>query len=154
FPQIAGTPVLLTATSTCGAPPPLFKFWVRTPDLVWHMVQDYSSTNTYNWTTLNTQIGSYILAVWVKNTGSLGAYDNLASIPYSMQFCTVPTLTDGTGASYPSGAGPLTLTANAGCMGGAQYSFWYKDPAGAFHPIQAYSAANTAIWNADFKAGA
>src|SRR4029077_17159839 len=38
--------------------------------------------------------------------------------------------------------------------GGAQYEFWYQDPAAAFHLIgSGYGAATTAQWSADFKAG-
>ena len=45
-PQLTGTSVLLTASTTCGTPPPLYQFWVRTPDSVWHMVQT-STSSTY-----------------------------------------------------------------------------------------------------------
>src|SRR4029077_18600120 len=153
-PQVAGTPVLLTATTTCGTTP-LYQFWVVTPDHVFHMLHDYSSSATSNWATFDTQIGNYTLEVLVKNTGSLGAYDAFTTIPYSMQVCDTPTLnTGGATSPYASGSGPITLTASASCFGGAQYEFWYQDPAAAFHLIgSGYGAGNTAQWSADFKAG-
>ena len=84
-PAAAGTPVLLVAaTSGCGAPPPLYQFWVRTPDSAWHMVQDYTTANTYNWNSLNTVTGVYTLEVAVKNTGSIGGNDALLDISYSL----------------------------------------------------------------------
>jgi hypothetical protein len=150
-PQIAGTPVLLTATTTCGTTP-LYQFWVATPDHVLHMLHDYSTSATYNWTTLDTQIGSYTLEVLVKNTGSLGSYDAYKTLPYSMQLCTAPTLSTGTATSpYTSGSGAITLTATGTCEGTTQYQFYYFDT--AWHLIQAYSATTTATWNADYKAG-
>jgi hypothetical protein len=155
YPQIAGTPVMLTASTTCGAPPPLYQFWVRTPDLAWHLGQDYSTTPTYNWTTLDTQIGDYLLEVLVKNTGSLGAYDNFTSIPYSMQLCNAPTLSAGAASSpYASGSGAITLTATGTCAGGTQYQFYFEDPSSVWHLIGAgYSSSTTATWNADYRAG-
>jgi phosphatidylinositol-3-phosphatase len=151
---IAGTPVTVMANAS-GCPSPLYEFWVRTPDLVWHLTQSYGTASTYIWNTLDTQIGNYILEVLVKNTGSLGAYDAFASIPYSMPLCDTPTLSTGAATSpYASGSGPITLTASANCAGGAQYEFWYQDPAAAFHLIgSGYGAGNTAQWSADFKAG-
>jgi hypothetical protein len=119
------------------------------------MLHDYSSSNTFNWNSLDTQIGSYTLEVLVKNTGSLGAWDAYTTIPYSMQLCTTPTLSTGAATSpYASGAGAITLTGSATCAGGTQYEFWYQDPAGVFHLIgSGYGAGNTAQWSADFKAG-
>jgi hypothetical protein len=150
-PQIAGTPVMLTATTTCGTTP-LYQFWVQTPDLVLHKVQDYSAANTYNWNSLNTQIGSYLLYVLVKNTGSLGSYDAYKTLPYSMQLCNTPTLSTGAATSpYASGSGPITLTATGTCAGTTEYQFYYFDT--AWHLIQAYSATSTASWKADYRAG-
>src|SRR4029077_18355473 len=153
-PAVVGTPVTISSTAY-GCPSPLYEFWVRTPDLVWHLTVPYGTASMYNWKTLDTQIGNYILDVLVKNTGSLGAYDAYASIPYSMQLCDTPTLSTGAATSpYASGSGPITLTASASCFGGAQYEFWYQDPAAAFHLIgSSYGAGNTAQWSADFKAG-
>ena len=152
YPQVAGTSVLLTASSTCSDTTPLYQFWVQTPDLAFHMLQDYSPTNTASWTNNDTQIGNYTLEVLVRNTGSLAAYDTFTSIPYAMQLCNTPTLSTGTATSpYISGSGAITLTASATCVGGAQYAFYYYDT--SFHLIQAYSASNTATWKADYKAG-
>jgi len=155
YPQVAATPVTLTASTTCGAPPALYEFWVRTPDLVWHLAQAYSASNVYNWSTLNTQVGSYQLQVKVKNTGSLSAYDNYLTIPYAMQLCNMPTLdTGGATSPYPSGSGPITLTATGTCVGGAQFEFFYQDPGLAWHVIgTGYQSGSTATWNADYRAG-
>jgi len=152
-PQIGGTSVVLTASSTCPDTIPLYAFYVRTPDLVWHLIQAYSSTNTATWNAFDTQIGSYVLEVLVKNTGSLNSYDTLTAMPYSMLLCTATTLTTSATSPYASGAGAITLTATGTCAGTTEYQFYYKDSAGVFHLIQAYSATSTATWNADYKAG-
>lgn len=154
-PQVARTPVTLTANTTCGAPPALYQFWVKTPDLVWHMVQPYGPSNTYNWATFNTQIGSYLLEVLVKNTGALGAYDSFTNIPYSLVPCTAPTLSTGAATSpYISGSGAITLTATGSCAGGTQFEFFYQDTAKAWHVMgSGYGISTTAPWQADYKAG-
>jgi len=106
------------------------------------------------WNTFNTQIGSYLLEVLVKNTGSLAAYDTFTTIPYAMQLCNSPTLSTLPATSpYVSGSGAITLTANGTCQGTTEFAFFYKDPGGVFHVIQGYSTAKTAPWAADFKAG-
>jgi hypothetical protein len=157
-PQVAGTPVTLTAATTCGTTPQ-YQFWVETPDIVLHKVQDYSTTATYNWNSLNTQIGNYILFVLVKNTGSLGAYDAYTTMPYSMVLCSTPTLSTGAAISpYVSGSGAITLTATGSCFGGTQFAFFYqvagKNTTNVWHVIgSGYAAGNTATWNADYKAG-
>ena len=154
-PQIAGTPVALTASTICADTTALYSFFVQTPDLTWHTIQDYSATNTATWNTFDTQIGSYQLEVQVKNTGSLATYDNYTIIPYAMQLCNAPTLSTGAATSpYASGAGAITLTATGTCAGSTQFQFYYQDAAGVFHLIQAYSGSNTATWNADYTAGA
>jgi hypothetical protein len=153
-PQVARTPVTLTAATTCGATP-LYQFWVKTPDLVWHMVRDYRPSDVYDWSTLNTQAGNYLLEVLVKNTGSLDPYESFTYIPYSMVLCSAPTLSTGAATSpYISGSGAITLTATGACAGGTRFEFFYQDTAGVWHVIgSGYGSSNTAVWNADFRAG-
>ena len=151
-PRPIGEGITVSATTTCGVTP-LYQFMVRTPDLVWHVGQAYSPSDSYDWSTLNTVPGNYLLSVRVKNTGSLAAYENYRNVGYTRVICTTPTLDTGAAASpYVSGSGDVTLTANASCKS-EQYQFRYRDPALLWHTIQSYSGTNTATFHADYKAG-
>ena len=152
-PQIVGTTVTITGNTTCADTTPQYAFYVRTPDLVWHLIQAYSPTNTTTWNTFDTQIGSYLLEVLIKNTGSTAAYDSFTSLAYQMLLCTATTLTPSASSPYASGAGAITLTAGGACAGSTQFRFYFKDTAGVWHLLQDYSASNTASWSADYKAG-
>jgi hypothetical protein len=153
-PQLTHTSILLTASSTsCGAPPPLYQFWVRTPDHIWHLAQDYSAGSTYTWNNLNAAPGAYLLEVDVKNTGSIGAYDAFIDINYTLVSCFAPTLTPSASSPYPSGNGAVTLTATGSCDGGAVFQFWIRSAAGVWAMVQNYSATNTYSWPADTAQG-
>ncbi|MDX6257368.1 MAG: virginiamycin lyase, partial [Frankiales bacterium] len=59
-PQDKGTAVTLTATPF-GCDAPLYKFWIRDTSAVWAVVQDYSPTNTYAWSTVSRPAGTYLV---------------------------------------------------------------------------------------------
>jgi spore germination protein YaaH len=71
-PQASGTPVTFTAVAS-GCPHPLYQFWILAPGHSWQVVQPYSSTATFNWTTTGLPPGSYLYTVWVRDSSSTGA---------------------------------------------------------------------------------
>ena len=46
------------------------------------MVQNYSASNTFTWTPTASETGQYALQVWVRNAGSVAAYDAYNGTPY------------------------------------------------------------------------
>jgi hypothetical protein len=155
-PAFVRTPVLLTAgTSGCGVPPAQYQFWIRTPDSAWHLVRDYSASNTFLWSALDTLSGTYTLEVAVRNSFSSAPYDAYTDIAFSLYLCTAPTLSTGAAASpYPTGAGAVTLTGGGSCSGGAQYEFWVRNPALQWSQVSGgYHDAGTFSWPADTAPG-
>src|SRR5207245_8654375 len=73
---------------------------------------------------------------------------------YDLASCKPPTLTTSAASPYASGSGPIQLTATGQCGGGTEFWFLYKDPGTGWHTIgSGYSTSNTALWNADYRAG-
>jgi hypothetical protein len=81
-PQLAGTSVTFTATSTgCGAP--AYKFWILPANSsTWTVIQPYGAGNTLVWDTSGLAPGPYRLGVWARQTGSPNSYDTYAIVTY------------------------------------------------------------------------
>jgi hypothetical protein len=70
-PQASGTAITFTATAA-GCAHPLYQFWILAPGHTWQVVQAYSPSATFNWTTTGLPAGSYLYTVWVRDSGSTG----------------------------------------------------------------------------------
>jgi hypothetical protein len=78
-----GSPITFTSTATGGIAPLEYKF-VRLDADTWHVVQDYSYSNTYTWTPSAGDIGTHALQVWVRNSGSTAALHTWGSIEFDV----------------------------------------------------------------------
>jgi hypothetical protein len=152
-PQSPGATVHWTASVSCTGTPQ-YEFQVRSASNVWTIPQPWGASNTFTWSSPAID-GSYVVEVDVRNTGANeDPFDSYTDVPYSLTSCSTPTLTTSSPSPYPSGAGPIQLTATGQCGGGTEFWFLYKDPATGWHTIgSGYSTSNTALWNADYRAG-
>ncbi|HEX9476022.1 MAG TPA: hypothetical protein VGA41_05150 [Candidatus Dormibacteraeota bacterium] len=73
-PQTTGTSVQLSATST-GCSSPQYEFWIQGPGGAWTIVQGYSSSSTFNWSTAGLPPGTYNFDVWVRQSGSTASWE-------------------------------------------------------------------------------
>ena len=73
-----GTSVTFKATATgCPNPNPVYQFWFLAPGASsWTVAQAYSTSNTFIWSTVGKAQGTYQIAVWVRDAGSVGATGN------------------------------------------------------------------------------
>ncbi len=144
--QVAGNPVLVTAT-TSGCSNPQYRFWLRTATGPWTLKQDYSSSNTWNWTQTGTG-GSYFIGVHVRAGGSGVPFDNVASLAYSITttLCSSVTLTPAPGPAQVAGT-PVVFTAAAGGCPSPRYEFWMRSSTGPWQMVQAYSGSATFSWS-------
>lgn len=139
-PSAAGSTVTLSAKAiSCSNPQ--YRWWVRDITEVWHIVQDYPGTNTYNWTASTP--GTYLLGVWVRQSGSLSKYQAFSFITYTLSVPAAarPCTSVSINPSLPSPQIPgTTITFNpiaTGC-GAANYRWFVAAPGGAFKQSQAY----------------
>src|SRR5262249_3231688 len=113
YPVVTGTPVTWTATASNNLGPVEYKFWMY-KKASWVMVQDFSSSNTYQWLpTLADAGGPYYVQAWVRAVGSTAAYEVVGGTP-SVNVVPAPlTLTASVDSPTPP-ANQVTWTAILG----------------------------------------
>jgi photosystem II stability/assembly factor-like uncharacterized protein len=152
-PQLAGTPVVLTAVAT-GCPTPNYRFWIRPPGGSWAIVQDYSASGTYNWNSTTT-VGTYGIEVDARDASESTSYDLVVTISYTMN-AVPPCANAGLSASPPSPSLPGTqviFTATSTTCPNPRYRFWEAPPGGGWTIVQNYSASTTFTWNSQSTPG-
>ena len=81
-PQVPGTAITFTGTSTaCSAP--TYEFWILQPNATaWTIAKPYSTGTTFAWNTTGLAPGLYQLEVWARQTGSTRGNDSYAIITF------------------------------------------------------------------------
>lgn len=154
-PQLSGTTVQVTANAT-GCPDPTFHFGLMAPgSSSYQTVQDYSTSATYAWNTLNAAPGVYRFSVWAKDASSPGvqgntagrwdAYDNNTTYSLGVAPCTSVSVSTTPGSSSIGTA--VTITAKASGCPKPLYHFGVAPSGGAYQLLQDYSSNASATWN-------
>ena len=152
-PQIPGTPVLLTATSTCPGTAQ-YGFIVTGPNSPPVVVLPYGGANTYSWNTAGLALGAYTLTVDVRNVGATAVSEASASAVYTVANppCDVPTISSD--LASPQGAGStITFSASTTTCPSPLYRFSVQTPNGVWTMMQDYSASRTFAWHATGPGG-
>ena len=64
----------------CPSPNPVYQFWILAPGASsWTMVQAYSTSNTFSWSTVGKAKGTYHIAVWARDASSARTCSNSLS---------------------------------------------------------------------------
>jgi len=80
----AGSLITFTANSS-GCPTPVYEFWLQYPDGTWHLMQPFSTANTWTWNSTGMARGTYTIHVWTNNSGAdTGTYEVIGSAAYSL----------------------------------------------------------------------
>jgi len=81
-PQVAGTSITFTASSTdCASP--AYEFWkLPPPGSAWSVARPYDSAATFTWNTTGLAPGPYRIGVWARQSGSLNTYDSYAILTF------------------------------------------------------------------------
>ncbi len=150
-PQAPGTSVQFTATAT-GCPNPTYEFWLLPPGGAWSVVQAYSSSSAWTWSTSGLAAGTYTEDVYARDASSSAAYDTyLAPDPtytLQVQVTTCASVTEAAGPASPQASGTsVKFTGTATGCPNPTYEFWLLPPGGAWSIAQAYSPSNTWTWN-------
>ena len=64
-----GASVTFTASGS-GCSAPVYEFWLQDPVGTWHLMQAFSSANTWTWNTSGWATGTYNMHVWVNQQGA------------------------------------------------------------------------------------
>jgi hypothetical protein len=146
-PQLAGTPVTITASAS-GCPNPRYQFWTLAPGGAWTIVQPYSPSATFNWNT-SPPAGTYRYSVWFRDASSAAGYDTyFPGTTYVLTTTPCASVTASAAPASPQAHGtPITITASASGCPSPRYQFWILAPGGSWTIKQAYSGTATFNWN-------
>jgi len=150
----AGTAITITGAAT-GCPNPLYQFWIQPPGGSWSIAQAYSSSATFNWSSVKQPAGSYHFSVWARDASSLGTagsapytYDAFSGFPYALTVPNCATMTATPTPATPANVGtPVTINASAQGCPNPLFEFWLLPPGGTWTPAQSYSTNATFNWN-------
>jgi hypothetical protein len=152
----AGAPVTITGTAS-GCPSPRYQFWMLPPgSSTWQMVQDYSSSATFTWTTTGSAMGTYRFSVWARdssspgaNTTGLGTYDAFVGLAHTLSPAVCSSVTESAAPTSPAASGTqVTITATASGCPSPLYKFLML-PQGSttWQVVQGYSTNAAYRWN-------
>ena len=154
-PQVASTSITFTATST-GCPHPLYQFWILAPGGTWQVVQAYSASTTFTWSTLGLPAGNYLYTAWARDTSSTGTQCSFlgcndayfAALTFTLAGQPCASVTDTPSPASPQHSGTsITFTATSTGCAHPLYQFWVRPPGGSWQVVRAYSSSNTFTWN-------
>ena len=83
-PQPVGAAITITGAATsCSAPQ--YEFWELVPGDEWAIVQPWSATSTFAWSTTSQSPGEYMFEVWTRDASSTQNYDSSTGATYTLQ---------------------------------------------------------------------
>jgi hypothetical protein len=149
-PSDQTTPVTFTAVAQgCTAE---YRWWVRDTSSHWSAAPGYSATDTYSFTPLSRPAGTYLVGVWVRQTGSAASYEVYSFITYTITLAPANRVCSSVGIS-PDVASPqapgttVTFTASAAGCSVPTYKFWLLPPGGTWAIVQNYGVSNSYVWD-------
>src|SRR6266571_5154817 len=110
-----GTATVFTGGSA-GCPNPRYRFWVAPPGGGWSVVQNYSTSNTFNWSGASTP-GTYRIEVDVRDSSSSAAYDTVNTINYVVVGCTTAQFSTDKSSPQLTGTTSVVVSGSASCPG-------------------------------------
>jgi hypothetical protein len=133
---------LSATTSACATP--LYRFLVG-QNGKWSVIQPYSSSSAFAWSSAGQAAGSLVLEVDVRDQSSPYSYDGWAQISYTLVACSAAHLSIGASSPQPVGSA-IALSATATCPATTQYRFLVGQ-GGTWTVAQAYGSSSTFTWS-------
>jgi len=150
-----GTSVAVTGAAA-GCANPRYQFEMLPPgSQTWQVVQPYSSSNVFHWTTTGAALGGYRFIVKARDASSAGTlgnststWDAYVSIPYTLtSSCTSVTATSAPSGTATAGTAVSVTGAAAGCAS-PTYQFEIQAPGSqTWQVVQPYSSSAVFNWN-------
>jgi streptogramin lyase len=151
-PQNVAAVVTLSATvSGCTDASPFYQFQLRSPEGVWSVVQDFSTSSSFVWNTAAFEAGTYLTGVWVKDSQSTLPYDTYANGTFTLAVPNCMSTNMSSDIASPQAVGAtVTFTAtSAGCPA-PLYQWWVRDSSGIWAVVIGHDFAHsssTLAWN-------
>ena len=143
-PQVTGTKITLTAEAT-GEGTLQYKFLIKDTSGNWYKLRDFSTSNTYIWTT--GAIGNKTLYVDVKDSSENVVRKEMSYVVKEKTTTELKITRFTADKQSPQIKGTLLrLSAEATGEGELQYKFILKDSNGNWYAIRDFANDNTANW--------
>lgn len=151
---VVGTAVAVTGAAT-GCPNPSYEFWLQPPGGTWYVARPYSTSATFNWSTVGARVGTYRFSVWARDASSPGTsgsgantYDAFSAVPYSVNSPSCPAITTTSAPDSTANVStPVTITGAATGCATPLYEFWLLPPGGVWRIVQGYTSSATFKWS-------
>jgi len=145
-PQIPGTTITLTASST-GCSSPTYEFWLLPLGGAWTVGRGYGSAS-WDWNTTGLALGLYSVGVWARQAGSTAKYDTffIGSYQLAVPICTSATIAASPASPQAAGTA-VTFTATSSGCSAPKYEFWEQAPGGIWKVVQTWGTGTTFSWN-------
>ena len=154
-PQLSGTAVSVTAVVT-GCPNPQYQFEMLAPgSQTWRIVQPFSPTANFSWSTTGASSGAYKFIVKARDPSSLGTAGNtygtwdayvIAPFTLTSQPCTGLTASSAPSGTTTAGTAVTVTGAATGCPN-ARYQFEMLAPGSqTWQVVQTYSSNAAFNW--------
>ena len=130
-PQNTGTMVTVTAAASCSGGTPEYQFTLLPPNSsTYVLLQDWSTTATYNWDTTSLTPGNYRILVYTRAAGNL-ASDSSGSLAYKLNTSSIggacTAVSGSVSPTAPVAAGTMvTISATASGCTMPEYAFYYR----------------------------
>jgi len=154
-PSVPGTSVTFNASASGGSGEYEYQFWHRGPstDNKYELVQDYSTSDAWTWTTDTGDLCNNYVKVKSRSLGSCSSYEAYTYLSYKVSPQAATGVTVTTSPVSPSPAGTVvTFTASgSGGAGEYEYQFWHKGPSNgnSWQMVRDYSTATAWVWTTD-----
>jgi hypothetical protein len=143
-PQLAGTPITLTAAASGGISPYQYRWWLH-DGASWQMLRDWSTSPTFAWLPTAGN-AAYRITVWIKDANSITTtWDVTGSLAYPITTPLPVSLTaDRPSPQLPGTAIKFTASASSG-RAPYQYRWWLHDGAN-WVMLRDWSTTPTFTW--------
>jgi hypothetical protein len=153
----SGVVTISAAASAC--PHPLYRFSLLAPGSTsYQLVQDYSTSASFTWSTSGLAAGSYRFSIWARDMSSYGTYGNASgrwdaynnNTVYALTtFCSAVSVSVSPASPAGIGAGIKFTAGASGCPNpNPLYQFSVLAPgASAYQVVQAYSTSPVLNWS-------
>jgi len=149
-PRSPGTPVSISGFPF-GCPHPLLQFELLPPgSQTWQVVQAYSPSTTFSWSTAGLVGGTYRFIVKARDTSSVGTSGNYAGSwdAYVLMTYVLASSPCTSVIASTSGTNPVVITGSASGCPDPRYQFEMLAPGlQEWQVVQPYSPSATFSWN-------
>lgn len=159
-PQQVGGTYQFTASSNCGVGSQ-YRYWLLPPGQGWQLVQDWTSSATFNWNTAGKSAGDYKLGVHVKAASNPNGsttpiiFMGAPALDYKLinsVACNQASIS-AVSASPQVVGGIYQFNGSSNCGTGAQYRYWVYSPATGWQLKVDWTTSTSFLWNTGGLAG-